>query len=128
MPTSAPTCRSTPGSSTPTSTGAPDGSNRINFPLSAARPTSSLRRTTRRSGMTEASKVQFVDLDDAETEAILARNHVGRLAFTFKDKVDIEPLSYVYAGGVINFRTAPGTKLEVLLHQPSVAFEVDEVR
>jgi nitroimidazol reductase NimA-like FMN-containing flavoprotein (pyridoxamine 5'-phosphate oxidase superfamily) len=78
--------------------------------------------------MTEASKVQFVDLDDAEIEAILARNHVGRLAFTFKDKVDIEPLSYVYADGVINFRTAPGTKLEVLLHQPSVAFEVDEVR
>jgi nitroimidazol reductase NimA-like FMN-containing flavoprotein (pyridoxamine 5'-phosphate oxidase superfamily) len=78
--------------------------------------------------MSEAARAEFLELDQPEIEAILARNHVGRLAFTFRDKVDIEPLSYVYADGVINFRTAPGTKLEVLLHQPSVAFEVDEVR
>lgn len=78
--------------------------------------------------MPEASKVSFRELDQEEIEAILARNHVGRLAFSFKDRVDIEPLSYVYTDGVINFRTAPGAKLEVLLHQPAVAFEVDEVR
>jgi nitroimidazol reductase NimA-like FMN-containing flavoprotein (pyridoxamine 5'-phosphate oxidase superfamily) len=78
--------------------------------------------------MPEASKVAFRDLDQEEIEALLARNQVGRLAFSFKDRVDIEPLSYVYSDGVINFRTAPGAKLEVLLHQPAVAFEVDEVR
>ena len=61
--------------------------------------------------MTEAARVEFLELDQPEIEAILARNYVGRLAFTFRDKVDIEPLSYAYADGVVNFRTAPGTKL-----------------
>lgn len=68
----------------------------------------------------------FRDLDRAEMEAILARHNVGRLAFTFRDRVDIEPIHYVYADGVINCRTAPGTKMEVLAHHPWVAFEVDE--
>jgi nitroimidazol reductase NimA-like FMN-containing flavoprotein (pyridoxamine 5'-phosphate oxidase superfamily) len=78
--------------------------------------------------MPETSKVEFRAVEREEAEAILARNQVGRLAFTFKDRVDIQPVSYAYTDGVINFRTAPGAKLEVLLHQPSVAFEVDEVR
>lgn len=76
--------------------------------------------------MTQESAPRFVELERAEAEAILARNHVGRIAFTFRDKVDIEPISYVYADGVINCRTAPGTKLETLAHHPWVAFEVDE--
>lgn len=78
--------------------------------------------------MPEASKVQFGNLDQQETEALLSRNHVGRLAFSFKDRVDIQPINYAFSDGVINFRTAPGAKLDVLLHQPAVAFEVDEVR
>ena len=67
------------------------------------------------------------DLDRATAEAILARNHVGRLAFNLERQVDIEPIGYVYAGGVINFRTSPGTKLEALRHQYAAAFEVDEI-
>ncbi len=68
----------------------------------------------------------FRDLTRAECEAILARNHVGRLAYTFHDRVDIEPIHYVYDEGWIYGRTAPGTKLATLAHHRWVAFEVDE--
>jgi uncharacterized protein len=70
---------------------------------------------------------RFRELDREASEAILRRNHVGRLAFAHHGRVDIEPIHYVYADGVVNCRTSPGTKTDVLRHQPSVAFEVDEV-
>lgn len=70
----------------------------------------------------------FRDLDNAACEAVLASQHIGRLAFTFHDRVDIEPVHYVYHAGVIYGRTQPGTKVHVLAHHPWVAFEVDEVR
>ncbi len=66
-------------------------------------------------------------LDRSECEALLARNHVGRIAYTFRDRVDIEPIHYVFDGGRIYGRTQPGTKVAVLAHHPWVAFEVDEV-
>lgn len=66
-------------------------------------------------------------LDRAECEALLARNHVGRLAYSFRDRVDIEPIHYVYDGGRIYGRTQLGTKVDVMAHHPWVAFEIDEV-
>jgi nitroimidazol reductase NimA-like FMN-containing flavoprotein (pyridoxamine 5'-phosphate oxidase superfamily) len=56
----------------------------------------------------------FRDLDTAEAHQILARNHVGRIAYSFHDRVDIEPISYVYADGVIYLRTTVGSKLTTL--------------
>src|SRR6185503_10879083 len=44
------------------------------------------------------------------------------------DRVDIEPINYVYDDGWIYGRTAPGEKLAVLAHRPWVAFEVDNVK
>lgn len=69
----------------------------------------------------------FRELTRAECDAILARNHVGRVAFTFHDHVDIEPVHYVYAEGWLHGRTAPGAKIATLRHHPWVAFEIDEV-
>jgi len=69
----------------------------------------------------------FQDLAPREIEELLARNHVGRIAYSFHDRVDIEPISYVYADGVVYSRTALGSKLATLAHSPWVAFEVDEV-
>jgi nitroimidazol reductase NimA-like FMN-containing flavoprotein (pyridoxamine 5'-phosphate oxidase superfamily) len=66
-------------------------------------------------------------LNRAECESILARNHVGRLAFSFHDRVDIEPLHYVYDNGWLVGRTSYGAKLGTLRHRPWVAFEVDEI-
>jgi nitroimidazol reductase NimA-like FMN-containing flavoprotein (pyridoxamine 5'-phosphate oxidase superfamily) len=69
----------------------------------------------------------FHVLDRAECEALLTSQHVGRLAFSFRDRVDIEPMHYVYANGHIYGRTQYGTKVNVLAHHPWIAFEVDEI-
>ncbi len=66
-------------------------------------------------------------LDRREVEALLARNHVGRIAYSFHDRVDIEPIHYVFDEGVLCLRTSPGSKLTTVEHNPWVAFEVDEV-
>jgi nitroimidazol reductase NimA-like FMN-containing flavoprotein (pyridoxamine 5'-phosphate oxidase superfamily) len=66
-------------------------------------------------------------LSRRDCEALLRRSSVGRLAFSFHDQVDIEPIHYVWDDGWIVFRTAPGTKFRVLQHNRWVAFEVDEV-
>jgi nitroimidazol reductase NimA-like FMN-containing flavoprotein (pyridoxamine 5'-phosphate oxidase superfamily) len=73
------------------------------------------------------STLTFSTLDRAACEALLLAHHVGRMAFTFRDRVDIEPLHYVYEDGWIYGRTTGGTKLRTLSHHPWVAFEVDEV-
>ena len=70
---------------------------------------------------------QFHILNVAECEALLAAHHVGRLAYTFRDRVDIAPVHYVYREGWIYGRTGSGAKVDVLAHHPWVAFEVDEV-
>ena len=69
----------------------------------------------------------FSNLERTACEALLARNSVGRIAYAFHNRVDIQPINYVYVGEWLYGRTSPGTKLEVLKHQPWVAFEVDEV-
>ena len=77
--------------------------------------------------MTHTLEPTFRDLDEEDVDALLARNHIGRIAYSFHNRVDIEPLSYVFADGAIYMRTSPGSKLETLAHSPWVAFEVDEV-
>jgi nitroimidazol reductase NimA-like FMN-containing flavoprotein (pyridoxamine 5'-phosphate oxidase superfamily) len=67
------------------------------------------------------------ELTRPEIDEVLARNHVGRIAFSFRDRVDIEPIHYVYDDGWIYGRTQLGTKLTVVQHNYWVAFEVDEV-
>lgn len=69
----------------------------------------------------------FRSLDGAECEALLSAHHVGRLAFSHHDTVDIEPIHFAYSGGWIYGRTGEGTKLRALAHNCWVAFEVDEV-
>src|SRR5215213_396085 len=67
-------------------------------------------------------------LDRRECEEILARNHVGRLAYTRDGHVDIEPLHYVYSDGWIYGRTSHGAKWNAVTYTwAPVAFEVDEV-
>lgn len=70
----------------------------------------------------------IVELSREAGLGLLAEHHVGRIAFAFRDRVDIEPISYVYADGWIWARTSPGTKLTTVTHHPYVAFEVDEVK
>lgn len=74
----------------------------------------------------EGKHPRFRSLTRTECEELLARNNVGRVAFSFHDRVDIEPLHFVYADGWIYGRTSTGTKISTLEHHPWVAFEVDE--
>lgn len=69
----------------------------------------------------------FLDLSREETETVLARNHVGRMAFSFHDVVDIRPIHYTFDEGWLFGRTSPGDKLITLEHHQWIAFEVDEV-
>jgi nitroimidazol reductase NimA-like FMN-containing flavoprotein (pyridoxamine 5'-phosphate oxidase superfamily) len=75
-----------------------------------------------------AGESNIVDLSEDDIMALLNRNCVGRIAFAHKGQVDIEPLHYGFDGTDMYVRTAPGTKLTMLGHNPYVAFEVDEVR
>jgi nitroimidazol reductase NimA-like FMN-containing flavoprotein (pyridoxamine 5'-phosphate oxidase superfamily) len=78
--------------------------------------------------MTGGKFPSFSELPRADALALLERNHVGRLAFSFHDRVDIEPIGYVYRDGWLYARTSPGAKLNTVEHHPWVAFEVDEVQ
>ena len=77
--------------------------------------------------MTPRPTPTFLDMTRAEAEELLSRNHVGRLAFSFHDRVDIQPLSYAFESPWIYLRTEEGAKITTLAHHPWAAFEVDEV-
>jgi uncharacterized protein len=77
--------------------------------------------------MTRRSHTHFRRLTRDEAVPLLERHHVGRLGFTFHDRVDIEPMGYVFADGSIYGRTSPGAKLATIAHHPWVAFQVDEI-
>lgn len=70
----------------------------------------------------------FRELSREEIEQVLASHNVGRIAFSLHDRVDIEPISYVFDSGWIYGRTSHGTKLSTIAHHRWVAFEVDEVK
>lgn len=70
---------------------------------------------------------RFRVLSAKEATAVLRRNHVGRLAFVFHNRVEIVPIHYVYSGGWVYGRTSLGPKLLTLTHNQWVAFEADEI-
>jgi hypothetical protein len=78
--------------------------------------------------MTQGARPRFRWLSEAECIAILARNHVGRIAYARANHVDIQPLHYVYHDGWLYGRTSLGAKLDATgTTWWPVAFEVDEV-
>ena len=70
---------------------------------------------------------EFLILTAADCRAVLARNHLGRLAFFNGETVDIEPIGYALKGHWLYARSAWGAKIESLARRPFVALEVDEV-
>jgi uncharacterized protein len=65
-------------------------------------------------------------LELTQCEDLLKRNTVGRLASSLQDHVSIVPIHYVYEEGWIYCRTEAGGKLDQILRNRRVAFEVDE--
>jgi nitroimidazol reductase NimA-like FMN-containing flavoprotein (pyridoxamine 5'-phosphate oxidase superfamily) len=70
----------------------------------------------------------FRDLTVGECRTFLASRNVGRIAFTLRDRVDVQPVNYASEGDWIFGRTSEGTKLATLRDQPWCAFETDDVR
>lgn len=69
----------------------------------------------------------FSELSNPDSLSLLERNSVGRIAFSFRDTVDIRPVHYVHEDGWLFGRTSAGDKLITLRHNQWVAFEVDEI-
>jgi nitroimidazol reductase NimA-like FMN-containing flavoprotein (pyridoxamine 5'-phosphate oxidase superfamily) len=67
------------------------------------------------------------DLQPAECVALLGRNWIGRIAYSYQDRVSIEPIHYVFDDPWIFGRTSAGSKLLTLAHNRWCAFEVDEI-
>lgn len=72
----------------------------------------------------------FRTLTGSQVDEVLRRNHLGRIAYSWRSTVDVEPLHYVYRDGWIYARTSEGEKYRVLAQSYyriwPVAFEVDE--
>ncbi len=62
-----------------------------------------------------------------EIDALLGRNHVGRLAYALGNRVDVEPVAYVYEAPWIYAQTRPGMDPDTIRRLRFVTFEVDEV-
>ncbi|MFT4029150.1 MAG: pyridoxamine 5'-phosphate oxidase family protein [Protaetiibacter sp.] len=56
---------------------------------------------------------------------LLAEEQLGRVIFVEGDDVEVFPVNFSLGGHSILFRSAPGTKLELVAERPRVAFEVD---
>jgi len=72
---------------------------------------------------TTGSSVRTLDAPDCW--ALLRANSLGRIAVVAPDGVDIFPVNYLVDHDSVLFRSAPGTKLVDIAHDPVVAFEVD---
>ena len=84
-------------------------------------------RKVRANTIATAREVVFRELSREEIEAVLLRNKVGRIAFSFHDRVDIQPIHYIYERGWLYGRTSEGDKISTLRHNQWIAFEVDEI-
>lgn len=65
-------------------------------------------------------------LSDEDCWKQLKSVELGRVVVSVDDEIDIFPINYVVADGVIVFRTSPGGKLLKLTVNSSVVFEVDD--
>ena len=77
--------------------------------------------------MPDSAQPQFRDLDEAEIDALLARNCVGHLAFAQDGSLEVLPIHYVHDGMWLYGRTSVSEKLESLQEHWWVAFGVDEI-
>lgn len=87
------------------------------------------KNAPRRVVRTKKSKTPVIaKLSRAECIKLLARNNVGRLAYSHHNQVELFPIHYVYEDGWLYGRTSPGAKVTLLKHNHWIAFEVDEVK
>lgn len=67
-------------------------------------------------------------LTDEEIEEVLKTNVIGRIGCNDGSKTYVVPISYVYDGRCIIGHSHLGQKIEMMRKNPSVCFEVDEMK
>ncbi|PZQ90745.1 MAG: pyridoxamine 5-phosphate oxidase [Leifsonia xyli] len=65
------------------------------------------------------------ELDADTCWELLAEESIGRVVFAEGDDIEVFPVNFAVGGRSILFRSAPGSKLELVAAHPRVAFEVD---
>lgn len=70
---------------------------------------------------------ESVPLTEEQCWSLLEANEFGRLAYKLEGQVQIVPINYVVNDKKLVFRTAAGRKLDGLLADHDVAFEIDQV-
>lgn len=70
----------------------------------------------------QPANARIRELERTEIDTMLSRNHVGRIAFSFHDRVDIEPINYAYKDSWIYGRTSKGSKIDTIAHHRWVAW------
>lgn len=67
-------------------------------------------------------------LDEQQIEAFLHSHVVGRIGCHANGITYVVPISYAYDGGFIYCHTREGMKIEIMRKNPSVCFQVDELK
>jgi uncharacterized protein len=67
-------------------------------------------------------------LNKDEIEIVLQSNAIGRLGCSDGEKVYVVPINYVYDGNFIIAHSVEGTKIRMMRKNPSVCFEVDQMK
>jgi len=97
-------------------------------PSSRRPPTTRAKSPSAATVPTAAARApRIVTMSPASCLALLERHTVGRMAYAYRNRVDITPIHYVHSEGWLFVRTSDGSKMTTLRHVPWVAFEVDEV-
>lgn len=65
-------------------------------------------------------------LSPAETEAVLAENHVGRIGCHAGGRTYVVPIIYAYEAGSVYVASVDGRKIAMMRENAEVCFEVDE--
>src|SRR5476649_2864917 len=67
-------------------------------------------------------------LNDEQVEELLKTNLLGRIGCHADDITYIVPVHYVYEDPYIYVHSADGLKISLMRKNPSVCFEIDEIR
>lgn len=70
----------------------------------------------------------FGKLNEEDIEALLKRQVIGRIGCHADNTTFIVPISYAYDDGCIYVHTKEGLKINLMRKNPSVCFEVDEMK
>jgi nitroimidazol reductase NimA-like FMN-containing flavoprotein (pyridoxamine 5'-phosphate oxidase superfamily) len=68
------------------------------------------------------------ELNDYQIEALLKDQLIGRIGCHTADVIYIVPVNYVYDGTNIYCHSAKGMKIDMMRENPSVCFEVDNIK